>query len=130
MTLVLDASALAGWLMPDEAGTDLLSLAGRHDVFMAPMLLWAEIRNIIVVAERRGRLSRQQVDQSIETIGDLGIVLDTSPSSASVLGLCRSHRLSAYDALYLDLALRENADLATLDAALARAAREEGVRVA
>jgi predicted nucleic acid-binding protein len=130
MTLVLDASALAGWLMPDEAGTDLLSLAGRHDVFMAPVLLWAEIRNILIVGERRGRISREQVDQSIETIGELGIMLDTSPSSAVVLGLCRRHRLTAYDALYLELALRENAELTTLDAALARAARDEGVSVA
>jgi predicted nucleic acid-binding protein len=130
MTLVLDASALAGWLMPDEAGTDLLSLAGRHDVFMAPVLLWAEIRNILIVGERRGRISREQVDQSIETIGELGIMLDTSPSSAAVLGLCRRHRLTAYDALYLELALRENAELTTLDAALARAARDEGVSVA
>jgi predicted nucleic acid-binding protein len=130
MTLVLDASALAGWLMPDEAGTDLLSLAGRHDVFMAPVLLWAEIRNILIVGERRGRISREQVDQSIETIGELGIMLDTSPSCAVVLGLCRRHRLTAYDALYLELALRENAELTTLDAALARAARDEGVSVA
>lgn len=130
MTLVLDASALAGWLMPDEAGTDLLSLVDRHDVFAAPTLIWAEIRNILIVAERRGRLSPEQVDQAIETIGELGIVLDTTPSSAAVLGLCRRHRLTAHEALYLDLALRENAELATLDAALARAARDEGVSVA
>ena len=129
MTLVLDASALAGWLMPDEVGSDLVSLAARHDVFAAPILLWAEIRNILIVAERRGRISREQVDQAIETIDELGIVLDRAFSSAAVLGLCRRHGLTAYDALYLDLTLRENAELATLDAALARAAREEGVRV-
>jgi len=129
LTLVLDASALAGWLMPDESGADLVALAGRHDVFAAPMLLWAEIRNILIVAERRGRMSREHVDQAVETIGELGIVLDTAPSSAAVVGLCRRHGLTAYDALYLDLALRETADLATLDAALAKAARAEGVEV-
>ena len=128
--LVLDASALADWLMPDEDGADLISLAGHHDVFAAPVLLWAEIRNILVLAERRGRITRERVDQAIETIGDLGIVLDTAPSSAGVLSLCRKHRLTAHDALYLDLALRESGDLATLDAALARAARAEGVIVA
>lgn len=126
---MLDAYALAGWLMPDEDGTDLVSLAGRHDVFAAPMLLWAEIRNILIVAERRGRMSGESVDQAIETIGELGIVLDLAPSSARVLGLCRKHRLTAYDALYLDLALRETAELATLDASLARAARAEGLTV-
>ena len=60
---------------------------------------------------------------------DLGIVLDSSPSGPAVIGLRRRHGLTGYDALYLDLALREDADLATLDAALARAARSEGVQV-
>ena len=80
--------------MPDEVGADLISLAGHHDVFAAPMLLWAEIRNILVVAERCGRISRERVDQAIETIGDLGIVLDTALSSAGVLSLCRTHQLA------------------------------------
>ena len=128
--LVLDASALAGWLMPDENAIDLVALAAHHDAFIAPSLLWAEIRNILIVAERRGRMSREHVDLALETIGELGIVLDTAPSNASVLDLCRRHRLTAYDALYLDLALRENAELATLDTALAQAARAEGVQVA
>ena len=54
--LVLDASALASWLMPDEVGTDLAALAEAHDSFCAPWLLWAEIRNILIVGERRGRI--------------------------------------------------------------------------
>ena len=70
------------------------------------------------------------MDQAIQTIGKLGVVLDTSPSNAAVPGLCRRHRFTDYVAPYLDLALRENAELATLDAALARVARDEGVRVA
>lgn len=102
--------------MPDEAGSDLLLLAGRHDVFTAPTLLSAEIRNILIVAERRGRISREQVAQAIETIGDLGIMLDAAPSSAAVLGPCRRHGLTTYDALYLELALHENAEVATLGA--------------
>lgn len=130
MTPVLDASALAGWLVPDEAGIDLLSLAGGHGVFAAPMPLRAEIRNILIVAGRRGRISREPVDEAIETIGDLGIVRDASPPRAAVRGLCRRHGLTAHDALHLDLALREAAALATLDAARTRAAREEGVGVA
>lgn len=127
--LVLDASALAGWLMPDEAGVDLAGLAVQHPVFAAPWLLWAEIRNILIVAERRGRIGPGIVEQALEAIGDLGIVLDTAPSTAAMLALCRTHRLTAYDALYLELALREGAALATRDAALARAATAEGIRV-
>jgi predicted nucleic acid-binding protein len=127
--LVLDASALASWLMPDEAGVDLAALSHRHDVFMAPSLLWAEIRNILVVAERRSRIARETVNIAIAAIDDLGIVLDRSPSSSAVIGLCRRHGLTVYDALYLELAIREGASIATRDAALARAAREDGVEV-
>ena len=52
MTLITDASAVAAWLMPDEAGYDLVELARKHDDFIAPLLLWIELRNILLVAER------------------------------------------------------------------------------
>lgn len=127
--LVLDASALASWLMPDEAGVDLQGLALAHPEFAAPWLIWAEIRNILIVSERRGRIPAGIADQALEAIGDLGIALDTTPSSAAVMDLGRKHGLTAYDALYLELALRKGAVLATRDAALIRAARTEAVTV-
>lgn len=128
--LVLDASTLAGWLMPDEHGVDLQALAASHDVFAAPWLLWAEIRNILVVAERRRRIPPGIADQALNAIDELGIALDVRPSSTVVMALCRKHGLTVYDALYLELALRKGAVLATLDAALARAASTEGVSLA
>ena len=128
--LVLDASALAGWLLPDEAGLDLVALSEQHAEFAAPWLIWAEIRNILLVSERRGRIPANVVEQALEAVDGLGLILDTSPSSAAVAGLCRAHRLTAYDALYLELALRKGATLATHDAALARAASAEGVALA
>ena len=128
--LVLDASALAGWLLPDEAGLDLVALSEQHAEFAAPWLIWAEIRNILLVSERRGRIPANVVEQALEAVDGLGLILDTSPSSAVVAGLCRAHRLTAYDALYLELALRKGATLATHDAALARAASAEGVALA
>ncbi len=130
MMLVLDASALASWLMPDEAGMDLAELAESHEVFAAPWLIWAEIRNILVVNERRGRIAAAVSDQALEMIGQLGILLDTAPSNAAVMTLCRKHGLTAYDALYLEMALREGAVLATHDVALRRAASAEGVALA
>ena len=45
--LVIDASALVGWLMPDENGIDLPALAAEHEDIVAPWLLWAELRNIL-----------------------------------------------------------------------------------
>lgn len=130
MTLVVDASAVAGWLLPDEEGPDLAALVAAHAAFAAPWLLWAELRNILIVTERRGRLPLGLADQMIEAVEGLGIVLDTAPSNAGVLALSRRHGLTVYDALYLDLALRRGAVLATLDAKLAQAARAEGVGLA
>lgn len=130
MTLVLDASALAGWLMPDETGIDLQTLAAEHEVFAAPWLLWVEIRNILAVSERRGRIPAGVADQALEAIAALGIELDVTPSSSAVMALCCKHGLTAYDALYLELALRKDAVLATHDAALSRAASTERVTMA
>lgn len=130
MTLVVDASAVAGWLLPDERGQDLAGLAAAHPEFHAPWLLWAELRNILIVNERRGRLPPGLADQVIEAVEGLGIVLDTAPSNAGVLTLSRRHGLTVYDAIYLDLALRRGAVLATLDVRLAQAARAEGVALA
>lgn len=127
--LVVDASALIGWVMPDETGLDLHRAFEAHDEVLAPWLLWVELRNILLVNERRGRLPAGMADQIIETIDDLGLHLDTIPAGSVVLDLSRRHRLSAYDALYLELALRQGAALASLDKALLRAAEAEGVAV-
>lgn len=128
--LVIDASALVGWLMPDENGIDLPALAAEHEDILAPWLLWAELRNILVVSERRGRIPLGAADQITDAVDALGIVLDTAPAGSVVLELARRHRLTVYDALYLELALRRGATLASLDAALLAAARAEAVVVA
>ncbi len=115
--------------MPDETGEDLAALAARYDNFAAPFLLWSELRNILTVGERRGRLPQGLPEQLIEAVEGLGIALDTTPSNAGVLRLARRHGLTIYDAMYLDLALRLGADLATFDTALCRAALTEEIVV-
>lgn len=130
MTLVVDASAIAGWLLPDEAGHDLSASLAAHSDICAPWLLWAEFRNIMIVSERRGRLPQGMADELIEAVESLAIELDTTPSPAGVLALARRHGLTVYDALYLDLAIRRGAVLATLDNKLAQAASSEGVPLA
>lgn len=128
--VVIDASALVGWLMPDEHGIDLPALAVQHEEILAPWLLWAELRNILVVSERRGRIPLGAAEQITDAVDAFGITLDTAPTGSVVLELVRRHRLTVYDALYLELALRQGATLASLDAALLAAARAEGVVVA
>lgn len=127
--LVVDASLLVGAFLPDEADRDLHALFEPYEALLAPWLLWVEARNTFVTLERRGRITPDFTDRTLESITTFQITLDAMPRSAAVLRPARRHQLSAYDALYLELALRLGADLATLDAQLATAARAEGIRV-
>lgn len=126
--IVVDASALAGLVLPDEAATGL-ALALQRMEPIAPQLLWAEMRNLLLMAERRGRIGAGTVVAALAIMDGLAIELDSRPSSERVLDLARSHGLTAYDAIYLELALRRQAALASADTALIRAARAEGVNV-
>ena len=128
--LVIDSSVVLSALLPDEARDDLDALFEQYDEVIAPWLLWAEVRNTLIVAERRGRLAEGLAEEILEALHDLGIALDQSPRSASVLRLARKHELSVYEALCLELALHREADLATHDEALRRAAVAEGARLA
>jgi predicted nucleic acid-binding protein len=83
-------------------------------------------------AERKGDVSAGDVEAFLAHLEDLPIRVDPMSSAKAfsrTLGLARSYLLSAYDAAYLELAIRENAALATLDKALRRAAKRAGVPV-
>lgn len=128
--LVVDSSVLLSALLPDEDGADLTTLVAAHEDLIAPTLLWVELRNVVLAAERRGRLGEEVADAILAAIDDLGVVLDAEPASDVVVRCARRHGLTAYDALYLELALRRGAHLATLDEQLRRAAQAEGVPLA
>lgn len=94
----------------------------QTDEALVPSLWWFEVRNILVVNERRKRITEGESASFLRDLSRLRIVLDRTPQEAEVLRLARSHRLSVYDAAYLELALRHHVPLATLDSDLARAA--------
>ncbi len=129
MPFVLDASVTACWAFDDE-DHPLAALAierMRTDEAHVPALWWFEVRNILIVNERRGRLTVDHTATFLRALSRLGIAVDTSPDEAAILALARRHRLTVYDAAYLELARREALPLATLDSALAAAARAEGL---
>lgn len=126
--IVVDASAAAALLLPDETTPAALD-AFAHAALDAPWLFWAELRNILIVSERRGRLPAGAAETVLKAIDGLGIRLDAAPSEAEVMRLAREHGLTVYDALYLELAVRIGAPLATLDGKLAEAARRSSVAV-
>jgi predicted nucleic acid-binding protein len=127
--LVVDASVVVAWLFDDEdepladRALDRLVKEGAW----APQLWHLETRNSLLTAERRGRLSMRGVKERLDALKGLPIRTDADPDLESAFDLARAHELSIYDALYLELAKRESAELATLDGALGLAALAEGV---
>ena len=128
-TLVLGASIAACWAFRDEdhPRADLALARLRAAEAIVPALWWFEVRNILVVNERRQRITEAETAVFLRDLERLPIAVDREPESSEILRLARTHRLSAYDAAYLELAQRNRAALATLDADLARAASAEGV---
>ncbi len=129
MPFVVDASVAACWAFRDEdhpvADAALERL--RTDEAAAPALWWFEVRNILVVSERRKRVAEADSAAFLRDLARLPVALDRAPQEGEVLRLARTHRLSLYDAAYLELAQRTGIALATLDADLIRAARAESV---
>jgi predicted nucleic acid-binding protein len=137
MSMVLDASMALSWLLeratPVEIDRSIRAAreTGRTETIV-PVLWHTEIANALLVAERRKIVSEAQVIDYLEHLAALLIAEDPLPPAAQrdkVMALSRLHGLSAYDATYLELALRKNAVLATFDGRLAQATRDAGGRV-
>ncbi len=126
--IVIDASYAASWLLPDETGGTSLGTVEFSELH-APMLFWAEMRNILVVSERRKRLTVEALSEALSILDALQVNFDNSPDGNRVIQLARSHKLTVYDALYIELALRLQTPFVTLDCKLATAAQREGVPV-
>jgi len=134
VSFVLDASVALAWALPDEGGDDVQSLFERlvREGAIVPSLWKLEIGNTLLMAERRGRISGAFRAAAMTDLALLPISIDAHTAANAWRGtmdLAAQHRLSAYDAAYLELALREAIPLATFDAALSRAAVAAGVRV-
>jgi predicted nucleic acid-binding protein len=131
MAFVLDASITACWAFQDEDHPDarLAFHQMRSEEAVVPCLWWFEVRNTLVVNERRRRIAESGTAAFLLSLSRLRIRIDRAPDEGAVLRLARTHRLSVYDAAYLELAQREGLPLATLDADLKKAAAGEGVAI-
>lgn len=137
VNLVLDASMSLAWLFK-RVKRDEAACADRALVIMeqtgasVPPLWHTEVANALLVGERRRVITAAQTIDYLNRLSLLPILTDdASPASRRdpVMSLAREHRLSAYDAIYLDLALRTNSALATFDGVLADAMRRAGGKV-
>jgi predicted nucleic acid-binding protein len=129
MPFVVDASISIAWVIGDEISPAAEAARQRlaWDDACAPSLWWFEVRNVILLSERRGRLTRQRADGALAYLHRQPVALDHAADETGLLHLARAHGLTAYDAAYLELAQRLGVPLASLDRALLTAARAIGV---
>jgi predicted nucleic acid-binding protein len=130
--LVIDCSIAIAWCYSDEqddySQSVLDSLSSNRVI--VPALWHVEVANVLVVGERRKRSTQADTASWTGFLRSLPISVDDQTSShawSDTLHLARTHKLSAYDAAYLELAMRRSLPLATLDEALKAAANTAGV---
>jgi predicted nucleic acid-binding protein len=128
---VIDASIALAWCFDDEATDATRALLDRFEDEHAevPSLWHLELANALAMGERKRRITPARASEFIALIGGLPIVIDEQTANLAlntVLDLARSEGLSAYDASYLELAMRRGVPLATKDEDLAKAARHVG----
>lgn len=130
MSFVVDASIVAAWLLPDEDNelAEQARLAMADEDALAPDLLWHEVRNILIISERRNRITAEGSANLLIRLRRVPLRIIDIKDDLSILQLAREHRLSAYDATYLALAVIENVALVTLDKKLGAAAATAGLK--
>ncbi|MTJ11047.1 type II toxin-antitoxin system VapC family toxin [Anabaena sp. UHCC 0187] len=132
MQFVLDCSVAISWCLVDENNdyaNSILTMMVDSEAFV-PGIWSLEIANTLIVAERRNRMTKEQSQEAINLLQSLLIQVDMATDTNALdatLKLAREEGLAAYDAAYLELALRLQLPLATLDNRLAEAAIRCGV---
>jgi len=132
--VVIDNSVVMSWCFEDEASQYAYNVLEslRYVRAIAPVIWPLEVGNVLVVAERKGRLQYVDCIQFWELLSELPIEVDGQVSEKvmmNVYTLAREAQLSTYDASYLELAMRKKIPLATSDKALLRAARKFDIEI-
>lgn len=130
MAVVIDASVAVAWFVPSQASgyADRVARRTRREALVVPLLWEAEFANVMAVLLRRRVLARHDVASVFAKVGRLDLAVDRDAAPAQELFLiAERHGISAYDAVYLELATRRGIPMATRDARLQRAAKDAGV---
>ena len=130
--LVIDSSAALSWCFEDESSpaSDIVFERVRDQGAIVPGLWHLEVANVLLQAEKRGRITAGDVAIRLELIAELPITTDletTARAWRETLTLARVEGLTIYDATYLELAMRRGLPLSTKDEALITAAKRCGV---
>ena len=132
--VVIDSSVTLSWCFEDEASAamDAIFEHVRDQGAFVPGLWHLEVGNVLLQAEKRGRITTGDVTARLALIAELPIMTDhetTTRAWREILALARAEALTIYDTTYLELAVRRRLPLATKDDALLGAAKRLGVAV-
>ena len=136
MSFVLDNSVSMRWFFGDGKPQELAYAGKVLDAMkktsaIVPVTWGLEVANVIAKAEAKALVTEARSGAFLEMLEGVDIEVDTATSAhalSDTLQLARRYKLSAYDASYLELALRQGIALATLDEDLQKAAKKAGVR--
>lgn len=133
-SFVMDSSVALSWCFLDEATPATRKLLARmgDEAALVPGWWFVELTNVLALAEQKGRITSAQVAEFISLIESFNLEIDSEAPQRSftdLLPLCRTHKLTSYDAMYLDLAVRRQLPLATLDEPLRTAASKLAVKL-
>ena len=131
---VIDNSVVMSWCFQDETNKYADDVLGflEEGIAYVPAIWPLEVSNVLLVAERRKRLSQADSSRFISLLNELPIIVDQeSPERmlSEILALAREYKLSSYDASYLDLAMRKGLPLATTDMNIIAAAKRSSVPI-
>jgi predicted nucleic acid-binding protein len=133
---VLDNTVTMAWCFTDEATrfTEALlrRLSDLTDIAIVPALWLYEVVNVTELVVRKGRITAEKAHAFLESLADLPIAIENPvlpQMFVSVRALVGKYRLTAYDASYLELAIRHNLPIASSDKALLKAAEAAGVKL-
>jgi predicted nucleic acid-binding protein len=135
MNFVVDASFALAWVLKDEATAEtdtLLDSLGQGSKAVVPALWRWEIANALLNVERRKRATKAEVGTHLTLLRSFPIEIDEAAANQAWTAahvLAQKHKLTSYDAAYLELAIRRGLPLASLDADLQAAAKAEKVKV-
>ena len=133
MAFVLDASVAVAWFVRKQATayTDRVRSMAKREPLHVPTVWPLEVANALIVLQRRGNISEKAAMTAADLLGSLVVTVHQDRLTIpELLVFASRHRLSAYDASYLDLALSLHLPLACRDSPLQRALSGAGFRLA
>jgi predicted nucleic acid-binding protein len=134
MQFVVDNSVVMAWCFDDESSryTDAVLDSLKESAAYVPSIWPLEVANVLLVAQKRGRLSRAKSILFMNMLNALPISMEIENRMrifGEVFSLGSDLGITAYDASYLDLAMRKGIPIATLDTSLRKAAKKCSVPI-